>query len=83
MAATIGLCAGCGRLFVGRPQKKWCSERCRKATARSGQPTWAENLEGAEETICPSCGVWCTTLDEFTGWCNSCTRELALVGGAR
>jgi predicted amidophosphoribosyltransferase len=26
--------------------------------------------------VCPCCGDFVKSLDEFTGWCRTCTREL-------
>jgi hypothetical protein len=75
MAVHVILCERCGEPFAAqRSDKRTCSGRCRKAlcvAARRG-----------ELAVCPSCGDFCARLDERTGWCSPCTRELAKLVAA-
>jgi len=60
----------CGEHFTPRDgRQKYHSPRC--ATAERVR----RHRHPHEVAVCPSCGAFCTRLDEFTGWCHSCTRE--------
>ena len=68
---------GCGetlpprrRGYVDDDHSNRARQRRFKAHVRTERRLAPESIE-----VCPSCGGWCNRLDDFTGWCKSCTRE--------
>jgi hypothetical protein len=63
-------CLGCGEPIDHLRRDAECcgKDSCHKRIQRS------RTVE-----VCPCCGDFSQYLDDFTGWCSSCTRELQLA----
>jgi DNA-directed RNA polymerase subunit RPC12/RpoP len=72
LAERVYVCETCGEDFVPtRADARYHTDACRQKAYRSRQRD--------QDAVCPSCGHVCSRLDEFTGWCQSCTRERLTV----
>jgi hypothetical protein len=72
IAERVFVCEGCGEDFVPtRADARYHTGACRQKAYR--------NRQREQDAVCPSCGHDCLRLDDFTGWCRSCTRELEQV----
>jgi tRNA U54 and U55 pseudouridine synthase Pus10 len=69
---SVRLCEGCGRELVGKRR----GAKAHGATCRSKKKRRLDR-ESREPEFCPCCGGATKRLDDFTGWCRSCTREAA------
>jgi hypothetical protein len=63
VAAHTLICRGCGSKFVAlRSHRRWCSERCRKATSRATQTSPLPPIDLAERAWLAADGDGCLAL---------------------
>lgn len=68
------LCEGCGLPLVGKRR----GAEAHGSTCRSKKRRRRLRSEAVLE-VCCKCGVFCSRLDDETGWCAACARGMEAV----